>query len=50
VWRWGVGGGGGERGGELRDLEPPTGLRRLKGPLVVLQLLCELQCPAPLPW
>ena len=30
-------------GGELRDLEPPIGLRRLKGPLlVVLQLLCEL--------
>lgn len=28
---------------ELRDLEPPIGLRRLKGPpLVVLQLLCEL--------
>ena len=37
------GGGEGEGGGELRDLEPPTGLRRLKGPLlVVLQLLCEL--------
>jgi hypothetical protein len=29
------------------DLEPPTGLRMLKGgPLAVLQLLCELQCPA----
>jgi hypothetical protein len=34
---WSVVGGGG-----LRDLEPPTGLRMLKGPPVVLQLLCEL--------
>jgi hypothetical protein len=41
VWGWG-GGGEGEGGWGLRDLEPPTGLRRLKGPLVVLQLLCEL--------
>ena len=34
---------GGRRGGlGLRDLEPPTGLRMLIGPLAVLQLLCEL--------
>jgi hypothetical protein len=35
----GGGGGGREGGGGVRDLEPPTGLRVLKGPLVVLQLL-----------
>jgi hypothetical protein len=41
----GVGGrgvGGRERGWGLRDIGPPTGLRMLKGPLAVLQLLCEL--------
>jgi hypothetical protein len=55
MWWWcfagggvGVGGWGGE-GGRLRDREPPTGLGVLNAP-VVLQLLCELQCPAPLPW
>jgi hypothetical protein len=32
--------GGGVGGG--RDLEPPTGLRMLKGPLAVLQLMGEL--------
>jgi hypothetical protein len=45
--------GGRERGGELRDIEPPTGLKRLKGPLVVLQapaVLVVVGRPAPLPW